>query len=99
MSTTITRRALVIAADRRRCQTPLPSPSERRNIREASLLTRDEVALAVGCSTRAIYRWESGDREPRGLYATRYGNVLDLLARDLARQATKAMSSEVRIAS
>ncbi|TAK37290.1 MAG: XRE family transcriptional regulator [Lysobacteraceae bacterium] len=70
-----------------------------QGVRSASLLTRDEVALAVGCSTRAIYRWESGDREPRGLYATRYGNVLDLLARDLARQATKAMSSEVRIAS
>ena len=89
MSTTIARRALVSAADRRRCQQPLPTPAERRRLREEAGFSREEIALAVGCTIRSVYRWEAGAREPRGVYVSRYANVLEALARDLARQATR----------
>ena len=54
-----------------------------RAIREGAGLSLGEVASAVGVAKTTVYRWESGDRRPRGDRAIAYGQLLtDLMARD-----------------
>ncbi|NUP03429.1 MAG: helix-turn-helix domain-containing protein, partial [Nonomuraea sp.] len=40
--------------------TPLPSPKERRRLREAGSLTQAQVAERVGVTRETIRAWESG---------------------------------------
>lgn len=56
--------------------TPLPSPTERRRLREAGSLTQDQVAARVGVSRDTIRAWESGRRTPRGRRREAYAKLL-----------------------
>lgn len=40
--------------------TPLPPPKERRLLREAGSLSRDQVAERVGVTRETVRRWEAG---------------------------------------
>ncbi|WP_328763411.1 MULTISPECIES: helix-turn-helix domain-containing protein [unclassified Streptomyces] len=44
----------------------LPSPEERRRLREAADLTYEDVATAVGVTVTTVRSWESGRTGPRG---------------------------------
>ncbi|MCX5012203.1 helix-turn-helix domain-containing protein [Streptomyces sp. NBC_00555] len=44
----------------------LPSPEERRRLREAADLTHEEVAAAVGVTPATVRSWETGRTDPRG---------------------------------
>jgi DNA-binding transcriptional regulator YiaG len=50
-----------------------------RTIRLGAGLSLGEVAKAVGVSEVAIYRWEQGQRSPRGVPALKYAQVLAAL--------------------
>jgi transcriptional regulator with XRE-family HTH domain len=51
-----------------------------RQIRLAAGLSLRELADAVGVGASTLYRWETGDRRPRGDAALRYAELLNELA-------------------
>lgn len=63
----------------------LPSPAQRRALREAAGLSQQELADAIGVSQGAIQHWELGRRTPRGKLLDRYVEALTAL-----REATRA---------
>ncbi|MEW2405187.1 helix-turn-helix domain-containing protein [Streptomyces griseoviridis] len=64
--------ALLAAA---REEAPLPTPEERRALREGLNLSRAQVALALGVSPSTVGGWESG-RDPGGEVRDKYAYFL-----------------------
>lgn len=62
-----------------------------RSVRLAAGLSLAEVAEAVGVVPVTVYRWETGERSPRGEAALRYKSLLDELSkrRPARREAVK----------
>ncbi|MGE7389752.1 helix-turn-helix domain-containing protein [Streptomyces sp. NPDC004126] len=58
----------------------LPSPKERRWLRESGGLTYEEVAAEVGVTATTVRSWECGRTEPRGRTREAYAALLDRLA-------------------
>ncbi|WP_329197636.1 MULTISPECIES: helix-turn-helix domain-containing protein [unclassified Streptomyces] len=58
----------------------LPSPQERRRLRESAELTHGEVAAAVGVSPATVRSWENGRTQPRGRKRKAYARFLTRLA-------------------
>ncbi|MFI5981356.1 helix-turn-helix domain-containing protein [Streptomyces sp. NPDC051555] len=54
----------------------LPSPKERRRLREAAELTHDDVATAVGVTPSTVRSWETGRTAPRGRKREAYVKLL-----------------------
>ncbi|MFG2390706.1 helix-turn-helix domain-containing protein [Streptomyces lavendulae] len=57
----------------------LPSPKERRRLREAGRLTHEEVATTVGVTATTVRSWETGRTEPRGRKREAYAALLTRL--------------------
>ncbi|MGW1779233.1 helix-turn-helix domain-containing protein [Streptomyces sp. NPDC002143] len=55
---------------------PLPSPKERRRLREAASLTQAQVAEQVGVARETVRAWESGRTTPHGPKREAYANLL-----------------------
>lgn len=68
---------------RLRIRHELPSPSERRKLRDTAGLTQQELADAIGVTRAAISQWEAGTRTPRGSLLDRYVDAIRAL-RDAA---------------
>ncbi|WP_371677061.1 helix-turn-helix domain-containing protein [Streptomyces sp. NBC_01276] len=66
----------------------LPSPKERRRLREAGRLTHEEVAAAVGVTATTVRSWETGRTEPRGRKREVYTALLARLAEEQAEADT-----------
>ncbi|WP_329335603.1 helix-turn-helix domain-containing protein [Streptomyces sp. NBC_00663] len=62
--------------------TPLPSPKERRRLREAGSLTQAQVAERVGVTREMVRAWESGRTNPRGRKREVYAKLLGTLAEE-----------------
>ncbi|MGY0492268.1 sigma factor-like helix-turn-helix DNA-binding protein [Streptomyces sp. WG-D5] len=56
--------------------TPLPPPKERRRLREAGSMTRDEVAERIGVTRETVRRWETGRITPKGQKRETYAGLL-----------------------
>ncbi|MFG2754163.1 helix-turn-helix domain-containing protein [Streptomyces xanthophaeus] len=54
----------------------LPSPEERRRLREAADLTHEQVAGVMGVAPATVRSWESGRTDPRGRKRTLYARLL-----------------------
>lgn len=54
----------------------LPSPDERRQIRQESGLSQRRIGAELGVSGQAVALWEKGDRQPRGEHLVRYALLL-----------------------
>ncbi|MEU9110169.1 helix-turn-helix domain-containing protein [Streptomyces xanthophaeus] len=54
----------------------LPSPEERRSLREAADLTHEQVAGVMGVAPATVRSWESGRTDPRGRKRTLYARLL-----------------------
>ncbi|TQK52367.1 DNA-directed RNA polymerase specialized sigma24 family protein [Streptomyces sp. SLBN-118] len=54
----------------------LPSPKERRRLREAKSLSEEQVAAAVGVTRATVKNWETGRSSPRGRKLRLYANLL-----------------------
>jgi transcriptional regulator with XRE-family HTH domain len=63
-----------------------------RTIREQAGLTLAEMGSLAGASTAAVYRWEAGQRTPRGVNAARYYRAL-IRAQELTAAANEAESA------
>jgi DNA-binding transcriptional regulator YiaG len=57
----------------------LPTPRERRRIREQAGLSLREIAHAIDVSASAVALWETGKRQPRGSHLTAYVTLLTRL--------------------
>ncbi|WNI29738.1 helix-turn-helix domain-containing protein [Streptomyces sp. ITFR-6] len=55
---------------------PLPSPKERRRLREAKSLTEEQVAAAVGVTRATVRSWETGRTSPRGRKREAYTRLI-----------------------
>ncbi|WP_097947389.1 helix-turn-helix domain-containing protein [Streptomyces sp. ms115] len=55
---------------------PLPSPKERRRLREAKSLSEEEVAAAVGVTRATVRSWETGRASPRGRKRALYAKLI-----------------------
>lgn len=55
---------------------PLPSPKERRRLREAKSLTEEQVAAAVGVTRATVRAWETGRTSPRGRKREAYARLI-----------------------
>ncbi|MFC5799612.1 sigma factor-like helix-turn-helix DNA-binding protein [Streptomyces formicae] len=64
--------------------TPLPSPKERRRLREAKSLSEDQLANAVGVTRATIRSWETGRTNPRGRKREAYAKLLATYQAELA---------------
>ncbi|MFF2570048.1 helix-turn-helix domain-containing protein [Streptomyces sp. NPDC058084] len=54
----------------------LPSPKERRRLREALSLSEDQVAEALGVTRATVRSWETGRSAPRGRKREAYAKLL-----------------------
>ncbi|MGV9707450.1 helix-turn-helix transcriptional regulator [Streptomyces sp. NPDC003483] len=66
----------------------LPSPDERRDLREAAGLSQQELADAVGVSRPTVGHWEAGIRTPRGAVLDRAVEAYRVL-REVAEPTTE----------
>jgi DNA-binding transcriptional regulator YiaG len=57
----------------------LATSGTARAIRIAAGLSLPLVAEAIGCGVSTVWRWEQGQRVPRGEPALRYGALLEEL--------------------
>ncbi|MFF2509538.1 sigma factor-like helix-turn-helix DNA-binding protein [Streptomyces sp. NPDC058086] len=57
-------------------ETPLPSPQERRRLREAQSLSQADVAAAVGVTRATVRSWENGRTTPCGSKRDAYARLL-----------------------
>ncbi|MGW1815076.1 helix-turn-helix domain-containing protein [Streptomyces sp. NPDC002125] len=55
---------------------PLPSPVERRRLREARALSEEQVATAVGVTPATVRAWETGRASPRGRRRKAYARLI-----------------------
>ncbi|MFG2330439.1 sigma factor-like helix-turn-helix DNA-binding protein [Streptomyces sp. NPDC048604] len=67
----------------------LPSPKERRRLREAKALTEDQVAEAVGVTRATVRSWETGRSSPRGRKRDAYVRLLGVEAPEPPKRARK----------
>ncbi|MEU0403057.1 sigma factor-like helix-turn-helix DNA-binding protein [Streptomyces sp. NPDC006197] len=55
---------------------PLPTPKERRRLREALALSEEQVAEAMGVTKATVRSWETGRSAPRGRKREAYAKLL-----------------------
>ncbi|MFF1559117.1 helix-turn-helix domain-containing protein [Streptomyces sp. NPDC058279] len=72
----------------------LPSPQERRRLRESAELTHGEVAAAVGVSPATVRSWESGRTQPRGRKRKAYVRFLTRLSASRPPDAPEPEATE-----
>ncbi|WP_069171090.1 helix-turn-helix domain-containing protein [Streptomyces griseus] len=54
----------------------LPSPKERRRLREARALSEEQVAAALGVTPATVRAWEKGRTSPRGRRRVAYARLI-----------------------
>ncbi|HET6859071.1 MAG TPA: sigma factor-like helix-turn-helix DNA-binding protein [Streptomyces sp.] len=55
---------------------PLPSPKERRRLREAKSLSHEQIATAIGVTRETVRSWETGRTSPKGRNRKAYAKLL-----------------------
>ncbi|MEU2154835.1 helix-turn-helix domain-containing protein [Streptomyces sp. NPDC019396] len=71
----------------------LPSPKERRRLRESKSLSEEELARAVGVTRATVRSWETGRTNPRGRKREAYAKALASYQAELtAKEAAKAQA-------
>ncbi|MFD7322315.1 sigma factor-like helix-turn-helix DNA-binding protein [Streptomyces sp. NPDC059875] len=68
----------------------LPSPKERRRLREARGLSEEQVAEAVGVTRATVRSWETGRTDPRGRKRDAYAKLITAHEEDLTPSTTPA---------
>lgn len=72
----------------------LPSPEERRGLREAKSLTEKQIATTVGITRSTLRSWESGRTAPRGRKGEAYAKLLADIAAEIRAKAAQAERAE-----
>ncbi|MFF7971723.1 helix-turn-helix domain-containing protein [Streptomyces sp. NPDC007905] len=71
----------------------LPSPKERRRLRESGSLTQAQVAAQVGVRRATVRAWERGRSAPGGQEGEAYARLLAALAEPTAAQGVAGQAS------
>ncbi|MFD7168408.1 sigma factor-like helix-turn-helix DNA-binding protein [Streptomyces violascens] len=66
---------------------PLPTPKERRRLREAKDLSEAQIATAVGVTRATVRSWETGRTTPRGRKGDTYARLLAGIEAEMAAVA------------
>lgn len=74
--------------------TPLPSPKERRRLREAKSLSQAEIAARVGVTRETVRSWESGRSKPRGRKRDIYAKLLAEIANEQTVAGTQTRTGK-----
>ncbi|MGW6361192.1 helix-turn-helix domain-containing protein [Streptomyces sp. NPDC055092] len=69
---------------------PLPTPKERRRLRESKSLTQAQVAAKLGVTRETVRAWESGRSTPRGHKRETYAKLLASVEAERQAPAAKA---------
>ncbi|MFE0107127.1 helix-turn-helix domain-containing protein [Streptomyces sp. NPDC059009] len=69
---------------------PLPSPKERRRLRESASLSQADLATKVGVTRETVRSWETGRTNPRGRKRETYARLLAAIAADQEAGRTAA---------
>ncbi|MFC9426468.1 sigma factor-like helix-turn-helix DNA-binding protein [Streptomyces sp. NPDC056987] len=72
----------------------LPSPEERRRLREAKTMTEKQAATAVGVTRATLRNWETGRKTPRGRKGEVYARLLAGIAAELRLAEERARRTE-----
>ncbi|MFD5428891.1 sigma factor-like helix-turn-helix DNA-binding protein [Streptomyces sp. NPDC127084] len=71
----------------------LPSPKERRRLRESKAFSEEQVAQAVGVTRATVRSWETGRTSPRGRKREAYAKLLASYQAELtAKEAADAQA-------
>lgn len=62
----------------------LPPPNTARMIRVAAGVTQERLAQELGVHRMTVHRWETGERQPRGVHRAMYAGLLDELRAEVA---------------
>ncbi|RCH68086.1 helix-turn-helix domain-containing protein [Streptomyces sp. SDr-06] len=73
---------------------PLPTPKERRRLREAKDLSEAQVATAVGVTRATVRSWEKGRATPRGRKGENYARLLATIEAEMAAVAEQDAPDE-----
>jgi len=84
---------VTVLADEVRESLALPVPAARKRIRQAAGVSQLRLAAELGVSRQAVYRYEKGDRTPRGHRRLAYARLLA----DLDRAVRTAQGSGRRL--
>ncbi|WP_438292161.1 sigma factor-like helix-turn-helix DNA-binding protein [Streptomyces sp. HUAS TT7] len=66
---------------------PLPTPKERRRLREAKDLSEAQIATAIGVTRATVRSWETGRTTPRGRKGDTYARLLATIEAEMAAVA------------
>ncbi len=75
---------------------PLPTPKERRSLREAKAMSCEEVAEAVGVTAATVRAWEAGRSAPRGRKRQAYAKLLATIRAELEAGAATGPAATPR---
>ncbi|WP_328537129.1 transcriptional regulator [Streptomyces sp. NBC_00344] len=64
--------------------TNLPSPKDRRRLREAKSLTEKELGALIGVTAATVRAWEAGRTNPQGRRCEAYARVLSAIAAEFS---------------
>ncbi|MFH9953125.1 helix-turn-helix domain-containing protein [Streptomyces roseolus] len=73
--------------------TALPTPKERRRLREALCLSEEQVAEAMGVTKATVKAWETGRSAPRGRKREAYAKLLGDAPADVSEDAPGAAAA------
>ncbi|MFF1379842.1 helix-turn-helix domain-containing protein [Streptomyces sp. NPDC058308] len=76
--------------------TPLPSPKERRRLREAKSLSQADLAARIGVTRETVRSWETGRTTPRGRKREAYGKFLSAAAEEEKTREQKTQDQKTR---
>ncbi|WP_338494359.1 helix-turn-helix domain-containing protein [Streptomyces sp. SJL17-4] len=76
----------------------LPTPKERRRLREALALSEEQVAEAMGVTKATVRSWETGRSSPRGRKREAYASLLGTYGPDDAPTSPESSNSSERAA-
>ncbi|MFF7713611.1 sigma factor-like helix-turn-helix DNA-binding protein [Streptomyces sp. NPDC007988] len=73
---------------------PLPSPKERRRLREAKALSEEQLAEALGVTRATVRAWETGRSDPRGRKREAYAKLLAAYEAELSARESLPEADE-----
>ncbi|MFF9474503.1 helix-turn-helix domain-containing protein [Streptomyces roseolus] len=73
--------------------TALPTPKERRRLREALSLSEEQVAEAMGVTKATVKAWETGRSAPRGRKREAYAQLLSGAPEDVSEEPRGAAAA------
>ncbi|WP_239572565.1 helix-turn-helix transcriptional regulator, partial [Streptomyces sp. G44] len=79
--------------------TSLPSPKERRRLREAKSLSQAALAAKLGVSRETVRSWERGRTNPRGHTHEAYARFLTAAAEEQSEKAGQPGTAPARTTS